>query len=129
LTESGHVIGTPRVLLRAEGLAVAVATGLVLWQIAPPWWLVGLGLLAPDLALAGKLAGPRVGAAVYNAAHTYLGPLLLAAIWGLAADVAGTVGTLALLWAMHIGIDRALGFGLKYPTGFRDTHLGRFGQG
>jgi hypothetical protein len=25
----------------------------------------------------------------------------------------------------HIGMDRALGFGLKYETDFKDTHLGR----
>jgi len=29
----------------------------------------------------------------------------------------------ALIWLAHIGIDRALGYGLKYPTFFRDTHL------
>jgi hypothetical protein len=28
----------------------------------------------------------------------------------------------------HIGVDRALGFGLKLPTGVRDTHLGRIGR-
>jgi hypothetical protein len=126
MTESGHVIGAPRVLRRAEGLAVAVAMGAVLWQIGPPWWLVVLGLVAPDLALAGKLAGPRVGAAVYNATHTYLGPLLLAGVWALGGG--GMAGALAALWALHIGVDRALGFGLKYPSGFRDTHLGRFGR-
>jgi hypothetical protein len=28
----------------------------------------------------------------------------------------------------HIGIDRALGYGLKYSTGFGFTHLGRIGK-
>jgi hypothetical protein len=30
----------------------------------------------------------------------------------------------ALIWLAHIGMDRALGYGLKYPTTFKDTHLG-----
>jgi hypothetical protein len=32
---------------------------------------------------------------------------------------------LALIWSAHIGIDRLLGYGLKYPTAFKETHLGR----
>ena len=35
---------------------------------------------------------------------------------------------LALIWIAHIGLDRALGYGLKYATGFGDTHLGRIGR-
>jgi hypothetical protein len=41
---------------------------------------------------------------------------------------AGTLGAVAALWALHIGVDRALGYGLKYPTAFADTHLGRVGR-
>jgi hypothetical protein len=121
------VVGGPLLLLRAEGAAVALAMAVVLWHLGPPWWLVVLMLVAPDLALAGSALGPRVGAMVYNAAHTYLGPVILAAAWGLSGS--GTVAAVAGIWALHIGVDRALGFGLKYPTGFRDTHLGRFGRG
>jgi hypothetical protein len=36
-------------------------------------------------------------------------------------------GPLALIWLAHIGIDRALGYGLKYASGFGFTHLGRIG--
>jgi hypothetical protein len=35
---------------------------------------------------------------------------------------------IALIWANHIGIDRMLGYGLKYAEGFRFTHLGRIGN-
>jgi hypothetical protein len=34
---------------------------------------------------------------------------------------------IALIWAAHVGIDRALGLGLKYTAGFGITHLGRIG--
>lgn len=63
----------------------------------------------------------RVGAAVYNAVHTYLGPLLLVAIS--ASGIHAELLPYALIWTAHLGVDRMLGFGLKYPTVFKDTHL------
>ena len=111
---------------RAEGALVAVA-GLGIAAMVPgvPWF-VWLMLLAPDLSMAGYVAGPRIGAAIYNAAHLYG--------WGLVLLVAGAaLGIMpalaaGALWLAHVGIDRALGYGLKAPTGFRDTHLGRIGR-
>ena len=113
-------------LLRAEGAAVAVAAGLVAWQLGPAWWLVVLVLAAPDLSIAAYARGPKVGAAVYNAAHLYVWPLVLGAV-GYLATWPG-LGQVAALWVLHIGLDRALGYGLKLPTGFHDTHLGRIGK-
>ena len=78
----------------------------------------------PDVSFAGYLAGPRIGAALYNVAHNYVGPLILAAT----LLNAGAELTLALVWGAHIGFDRALGYGLKYPSAFGDTYLGRTGQ-
>ena len=79
--------------------------------------------LAPDLSAVGYLAGPRVGAGSYNAADTYALPVILAtAGWLAGAELAIQVG---LIWIVHIGVDRALGYGLKYPTDFKDTHLQR----
>ena len=66
---------------------------------------------------------PEFGAAVYNAAHTTLGPIALASV-GVLADTDWCV-QLALIWLAHIGLDRLLGYGLKYPTAFKDTHLNR----
>lgn len=79
--------------------------------------------LAPDLSLLGYLAGRRAGAATYNAVHTELWPIILAAA-GVLAD-APVLTQVGLIWLAHIGIDRLLGYGLKYPTAFKDTHLGR----
>lgn len=74
----------------------------------------------------GYLARPCRGARVYNAIHSYVAPGALA----LFALVLGMRGALpfALIWANHIGVDRALGFGLKYADGFGYTHLGRLGK-
>ena len=79
--------------------------------------------LAPDLSMLGYLANPRLGSLVYNLAHTYFVPLVLAGI-GLVASSHLCI-LLALIWAAHIGMDRLLGYGLKYPTAFKDTHLQR----
>lgn len=111
----------PGLLLRAEGVAVGIGAILLYFHEGYPWWLFVALMLAPDLSMIGFVAGPTVGAAAYDAAHTYAIPVALAAIGVIAdAEVAVQVG---LIWLAHIGIDRAIGYGLKHPTGFKDTHL------
>lgn len=111
--------------LRLEGLAVLAAAVAMYAHVGRGWGLFALLFLAPDLSMLGYLAGPRVGAWTYNLAHTYVAPLVLAAAaLPLKAPVAGAV---ALVWLAHLGFDRMLGYGLKLPTSFQDTHLGRIG--
>ena len=108
-------------LLRLEGLAaLTAALGVYLELGGPLWLLVVLGL-APDLSMLAYLAGPRAGSRGYNLAHTYVLPLALAAI-GLWSGTALVV-QVAAIWAAHIGLDRLAGYGLKYPSGFKDSHL------
>jgi hypothetical protein len=110
-------------LLHLEGAVVAAASIALYFHFGYPWWLLVLLALAPDLSMLGYIAGPTVGRAAYDVAHTYLAPVALAAIGVFAdSDVAVQVG---LIWTAHIGIDRAIGYGLKYRTGFKDTHLQR----
>ena len=113
----------PRLLLHAEGIAVAAAALALYFDAGHAWWLLLALALAPDLSFAGYVAGPRVGAIVYNGAHTYVFPVALAA--GGAIGGSELPVQLGLIWLTHIGVDRALGYGLKYPTRFRDTHLQR----
>ncbi|HXW70563.1 MAG TPA: DUF4260 domain-containing protein [Methylocella sp.] len=123
---SGSVNGAPRLLLRAEGFAIVVLCGIGFAKVGASWWLFALLILVPDLSILAYFAGPRTGAITYNAAHTYLGPLvLLASALLLAAPGASAI---ALIWGAHIGLDRALGLGLKYPEAFAATHLGRIGK-
>jgi Domain of unknown function (DUF4260) len=113
----------PRGLLRVEGLALFVGAVVLYFHFDYPWWLLLVLALAPDLSMVGYAAGPRFGAAVYDAAHTTVLPLALGLVGVLAdSDVAVQ---LALIWLAHIGADRALGYGLKYSTHFKDTHLQR----
>lgn len=116
----------PLLLLRLEGGAALALAVLAYAQTGVSWWWFAGLLLTPDLAMLGYLGGPRLGAACYNAAHTYLGPAALgAAAW---AGEWPLGVALALVWAAHVGMDRALGYGLKRPTAFGDTHLGRIGR-
>ena len=113
----------PRLLLHAEGAAVFVAATVLFFDGDHAWWLYPLLILAPDLSMVGYAAGARAGALVYDIVHTYVFPVTLGAV-GVVADANALVG-LALIWLAHIGADRALGYGLKYPTGFKDSHLQR----
>lgn len=113
----------PRLLLRVEGAVVAGAALAAYFDGGHPWWLLVALVLAPDLSFVGYAGGPRLGASVYNAAHTYAGPLVVLT-YGVLGD-SGTAVAVALVWGTHIGVDRALGYGLKYPTAFKDTHLQR----
>ena len=113
----------PRALLHVEGVVVAAAAVALYFHLGYPWWLFLVLILVPDLSMGGYAAGPVVGRATYDAAHTYALPVALAAIGVLAdAEVAVQIG---LIWTAHIGVDRAIGYGLKYRSGFKDTHLQR----
>jgi hypothetical protein len=113
----------PRLLLGAEGIAVAATSVALYFHAGYPWWLFVVLALAPDLSMVGYAAGTRVGAACYNAAHTYAGPVVLGAT-GVITGADAAIEA-ALIWLTHIGVDRALGYGLKYATAFKETHLQR----
>ena len=113
----------PRSLLHIEGAVVAVAAVALYFHLGYPWLLVLLLALAPDLSMVGYVAGSAVGAVAYDIAHTYAIPVALALV-GVFADTNLAV-QIALIWGAHIGVDRAIGYGLKYRTGFQDTHLQR----
>jgi Domain of unknown function (DUF4260) len=125
MTTAGFLAGErlPRFLLHLEGAAVAVAALTIYFWADHPWWLLVVLALAPDLSMIGYAAGPRVGAASYNVAHTYVLPLALGAVGTVTEGKAAVA--VALIWLTHIGIDRTIGYGLKYPGGFKDTHLQR----
>ena len=123
---AGSAGGGVRALLRLEGLAVLALATAAYAQFGAGWGWFALLFLLPDLSFFAYLAGPRAGAAAYNAAHSYAGPLMLLALAVLGA-MPGLLA-IALVWCAHIGFDRALGYGLKYAAGFRHTHLGPIGR-
>ena len=111
----------PALLLRVEG-SLLFAVSIVCYHKTHASWILFVALLlAPDLSMAGYLADAKIGATLYNAVHTLLGPVLLVACALLAEHPA--LLPYGLIWSTHLGMDRMLGFGLKYPTQFKDTHL------
>jgi hypothetical protein len=119
--------GTVRSLLRLEGAALFIACTVAYFAWAQAqWWLFAVLFLAPDLALVALLAGRRAAAVAYDATHLTVGPLVLAGIGALTGTQWATEA--ALIWGAHIGIDRAVGYGLRYPGSFEATHLGPVGQ-
>jgi hypothetical protein len=123
---TGAVTGGLNILLRLEGLTLFVGMTLLYAVWGGYWWIYLVVFLAPDLSFAAYLAGPKIGAVIYNAAHSYMAPMSLM-IAGFALATPLTL-SIAMIWLAHIGIDRALGYGLKYDAGFTFTHLGRIGQ-
>ncbi len=101
-----------------------LAAACILYRaLGASWGRFAALFLAPDLAMLGYVFGKKIGAHTYNSAHTYAGPFLLWSI-GYFTNLPSLL-PLGAIWIAHIGIDRLLGYGLKYDTGFKDTHLGR----
>jgi hypothetical protein len=115
------MLTSPSLLLRTEEAALLIATLYAYQHLHDSWLLFAILFLAPDLFMLGYLLNVRAGARTYNLAHTLTLPLALLLTsyvehWRLASAV-------ALIWTAHIAFDRILGYGLKYPTHFKDTHL------
>jgi hypothetical protein len=121
-----NATGGVRTILRLEGLMLLTTAVIAYGQVSGDWKVFGLLFLAPDLSFIAFLFGPKAGAIAYNAVHSTTGPLAL----GFAAVLLAQPFTLsiALIWLAHVGFDRALGYGIKYASGFSDTHLGRIGR-
>jgi hypothetical protein len=119
------VLDKPGFLLQAEGAAVLTVSAAAYHEFHGSWLLFLLLFLWPDLLMLGYLVNTRVGASFYNLAHTEVGPLLLGAC--AVFESSHTALLFAIIWLAHIGFDRMLGYGLKYPTFFKDTHLQRVG--
>jgi hypothetical protein len=110
-------------LLRAEGIAVLTGSLTLYFHLGFGWILLVVLVLAPDVSMVGYLGGSRIGAFTYDLAHTEAWPIALGVVGVLAGSRLPI--QLALIWLAHIGGDRLIGYGLKYPTHFKDTHLQR----
>ena len=123
---AGAATGGVKILLRLEGLTLFLGMILLYAVWGGSWLSFAVLFLVPDLSFLAYLADAKTGAVVYNAAHSYLAPVALMTT-GFAIGDPLTL-SIAMIWLAHIGIDRALGYGLKYAEGFGYTHLGRIGK-
>lgn len=118
---------SPTIIQRIESLAIAIFAWVALISQGQAWWWPLALFLLFDLSMAGYLKNTIWGANLYNLGHTYLMPALLGTAFALLATSGHQVAWLVVLacsWAVHIGVDRALGYGLKHQDSFQNTHLG-----
>jgi hypothetical protein len=111
----------PARLLRIEEFSLLIAAILLYAHLHFSWLLFAILFLAPDLFMLGYLFNPRTGAAIYNLGHVLFFPLAVFAI--ACAKNRPLLTAIAIIWFSHIAFDRLLGYGLKYPAHFKDTHL------
>ena len=120
-TDQATSTSAVRTILRAEGLPLFIAGAAAYGTLGGPWLAFVPLLLAPDLSAIGYVRGTRLGSLTYNLAHNLVtaGGLLGLGLW-LGVGWLAIAGTVAVA---HIGMDRLAGYGLKYPTTFKDTHF------
>ncbi len=118
----GSVIGGPKFVLRLEGAVLFVASIALFAVQGQLWWLYPALLLAPDIFMLGYLRNTKLGAITYNLGHSYPAAAAVTALgFVIVSPVTIAIGA---IWFGHIGWDRMLGYGLKYGTSFKHTHLG-----
>jgi hypothetical protein len=113
----------PKILITLENLTILFLAVYLYYVLQGSWLIFVILFLVPDVSMIGYLLNPKIGSYIYNAVHNYTIPvflLILAAI--LRHDLLSQV---SCIFAAHVALDRALGFGLKYPTHFKDTHTQR----
>jgi hypothetical protein len=112
-----------KIFLHLEGMAVLALCLYLYGSLQFSWILFLVVLFLPDISMVGYAFNHNTGAKVYNLFHTYIISILLV-ISGLFLSNSSILA-IGLIWTAHIGMDRMLGYGLKYPTNFKDTHLNR----
>jgi hypothetical protein len=118
----GSVSGAPKVLLRAEGAVLFAASVALFMAQGQQWWLYPALLFVPDIFMLGYLQDTKLGSIIYNIGHSYPAAASVTALgFMLSSSLVIAIGA---IWFGHIGWDRLFGYGLKYGTSFKHTHLG-----
>lgn len=113
-------------LLKLEQVALFFLGIFLFSTLEVAWWWFPVLLLTPDVSMVGYLAGPKIGALIYNVVHHKgmgIGIYLLGTL--AASQLTMLIGV--ILFA-HSSFDRIFGYGLKYTDAFQHTHLGWIGK-
>lgn len=124
MKSDGVVVQPVRAILRFEALLLFASLLAAYWFLHANWIVFAVLLLTPDLAMLPYLRSQRIGAWCYNTFHSLAGPIIL----GVCSVFVHRLAPFAVIWAAHIAMDRACGYGLKYEDSFGHTHLGMFGK-
>jgi hypothetical protein len=90
------------------------------------WWLFIALFFTPDVSMVGYLFGPKIGAWMYNLIH-HKGVALILIAFGILINLPW-IELIGIILFAHASFDRILGYGLKYESGFKKTHLGEIGK-
>lgn len=113
-------------LIRLEEAAM-FGLSIYLFSVMPyPWWIYAALILAPDISILGYLVNNRAGAFFYNLFH-HKGVAIVLYLAGL-YWVNEPLQLAGLILFGHSSMDRLLGYGLKYASSFKETHLGPIGR-
>jgi hypothetical protein len=108
-------------MLRLEGAAVFIAAATLYWNFGFSFWIFIAVFLAIDLSMLGYLVSTRMGTITYNLGHHYAIPVAFG-MYGILAS-AETSLMIAIIWFGHIGMDRVVGYGFKFPNDSHQTHI------
>lgn len=119
-----YTIDVVKYVLHLEGLIVLLGALYFYSQIQGNWWIFAALIFTPDIAMVGYLLNKRVGSYLYNVMHNYLLAVGIIAVgYFLYQNI--FIVQLGIILVAHVGMDRFFGYGLKYPSGFKDTHMQR----
>ena len=110
-----------RMFLILESIVIFIGALLIYLFLSGNWIIFLVLLFAPDIFIVGYLKNSRIGSIIYNIGHIYVWSIILIVI-GILIDL-NLLILFSLIWIAHISMDRAMGYGLKYPSDFKDTHM------
>lgn len=115
-----------RLTLKFEELAMFLLGIFAFSRLDFAWWWFPVLFLAPDLSMFGYASGHKTGAFLYNLFHH---KALAIGLWIFGFIYQHeSIQLIAVILFAHSAFDRMLGFGLKYESGFKNTHLGKIGK-
>jgi len=113
-------------LIKTEEAALFVLGVVFFIHLDIAWWWFLVLLLVPDVGMLGYIINTKVGAVTYNIFH-HRGIAVILMLLGYYFNNFGMLLAGVMMFS-HIAFDRMLGYGLKYPESFKNTHLGTIGK-
>lgn len=113
-------------VIKLEELGMFIFGIYLFSQLNYDWWWFLVLILTPDFSMIGYLFGNKIGAISYNFFH-HKGFAILVYFIGIYTQNS-LIQLVGIILFSHASLDRMLGYGLKYETGFKYTHLGEIGK-
>lgn len=113
-------------LIKIEELFIFGLTIFLFSRLDFAWWWYPILFFVPDLSAIGYLISPQIGAWTYNIIHIRAVSISIYVLGIILVNQPLQLAGLILFG--HSSLDRALGYGLKYPDSPQHTHLEQIGS-